>query len=187
MLCAMTQFYLFLMLLCFALPVAARSVMPDDTIKLPKYTVVTLELLRPLHSSGARAGDIVTLAVVKDVVVGGAVLIRQGALAEAVVRRVQRRGVFGRPGRLELDITHVYTVDRQRVVLAPEHRVFEGDSRLAIGTAGAGAIAIGALTLGFPVLLPLAAFGILIRGKDVELPVKSIFHASVAKPAPVKT
>lgn len=166
-------------------PLAASA--PADTVKLPKYTIVTLELYQPINSAKARTGDRVKLSVVKDVVVGGAVLIQTGAVAEGVLRRVQRRGVFGRPGLIELDITHLFAVDNQRVVLEAEHRVFEGDGRTTISVAGASAITIGSLALGFPVLLPLAAFGILIRGKDVELPVKAVFHASIAKPVRVKT
>ena len=157
------------------------SVTKQQTITLPRNTRISLELRQLLHSQSAREGDIVRFSVVKDVIVDGKVLVRQGAPAEGKLREVRRRSFFGRSGRIAVDVTGVYAVDGQRVLLEEEVQVFEGDGRTGLSLGLICGIAIAAISLGQPWFVAAASLGALVKGKKVTLPIKSVFQGSVAR------
>lgn len=152
-----------------------------EAITLPKGTRIALELQQNIKSSRARTNDQVRLTVVKDVVVDGKVVIKAGAFADGRLTQVRRKGWFGRSGLVALDITGVYAIDGQRVTLEEVPRIYEEEGRTGLSLSGIGGIAIAAVSLGQPWFLPLALIGAIIPGRDVAIPVKSGFSATVAK------
>jgi hypothetical protein len=156
-----------------------------EPILLPEGTVLTLELYETVSSRKKRAGDLVDMGVYKAYIAGGQTLIKENAYAEGKVVLAQRRGVFGRPGRIVVAAVNVESVDNQRIALVGQTIDPPGDDRRMLAWGGsvlltlAGVIALVA-TGGPPALaLPLLLFGLLVSGKESEIPAKTKVQAVV--------
>jgi hypothetical protein len=85
---------------------AAQSAVAAD-LRLPAGTPLKLQLKSPLGSIHSKPGDRFYLAVVDPVAVEGQVLIPAGSRAVGEVARVQRKGDFGKSGKLVVTLSHV--------------------------------------------------------------------------------
>lgn len=159
--------------------------MPHDPILLREGTVITLELYETVSSKNRRAGDLVEMGVYKAYITEGQTLIRENAYAEGKVVLAQRKGVFGRPGRIVVSAVNVEAVDNQRVALVGQQIDPPGESRRMLAWGGSVILTlVGIIVLvatgGPPALaLPLLLFGLLVSGKEVEIPVKMKVQAIV--------
>lgn len=191
---------IFALLFSYASPNAAvKSVLPNnpqteqqpaadhagDPILLREGTVITLELYETVSSKNRRAGDLVEMGVYKAYMSGSTTLIKENAYAEGKVVLAQRKGVFGRPGRIVVSAVNVEAVDNQRVALVGQQIDPPGESRRMLAWGGSviltlvGIFALVA-TMGPPALaLPLLLFGLLVSGKEVEIPAKTKVQAVV--------
>jgi len=157
----------------------------QDPILLPEGTVITLELYETVSSKNRRAGDLVEMGVYKAYIVGDKTLIKENAYAEGKVVLAQRRGVFGRPGRIVVSAINVEAVDNQRIALVGREIDPPGDSRRMLAWGGSVILTLlGVLVLvstgGPPALaLPLLLFGLLVSGKEVEVPARTKVQAVV--------
>lgn len=176
---------LFLFVLCVPIFATSRSVtMPGDSgVLLVRGTQVKLRFMNTLSSRDLSEGSVVNLQAVQNVVAGNEkVVILENALATARVKRVTKRGVFGKGALIELEPLSVTTVDGRQMPLESDTRwLFRGDQRqgLAWGLSMGGPV-IGLILL-TPWLLPLAAVGLLIKGKDVKIAPTTQLIAGAAK------
>ena len=127
---------------------------------LREGTVITLDLFDHLKSNEVQTGAIVELSVYKPIVIEGKTLIKDGAYGEARVINARRAGVFGRPGKLEVEAISVEAVDGTRIKLRGGTVTRIGRDRRGLATA-------------------LLVFGFLVRGDDVEMESKTKFRALV--------
>lgn len=136
------------------LPPAASSTtkkpLPTMQFGLADGTPVKLKFKQAVSSKTANANDPVEFEVLENVKVGNAVVIAKGATAKGVVASVQRSGMLGRKGKLEIAVKEVELVTGERVTL-------RASQATGGGTAG-GIIAVAAL------INPLA---LLFKGKNV--------------------
>lgn len=148
-------------LLCTCLPVTGLfSQEKSSGTLLREGTVITLDLFDHLKSNEVQTGAIVELSVYKQVVVDGKTLVKDGAYGEARVTTARRAGVFGRPGKLEVEAISLDAVDGTRVRLRGGTVTRVGRDRRGLATA-------------------LLIFGFLVRGDDVEMESKTKFRALV--------
>ena len=156
-----------------------------DPILLREGTVITLELYETVSSKNRRAGDLVEMGVYKAYMSGGTTLIKENAYAEGKVILAQRRGVFGRPGRIVVSAVNVHAVDNQPIALVGQAIDPPGDNRRMLAWGGSVILTLIATialvaTGGPPALaLPLLLFGLLVSGKEVEIPAKTKVQAVV--------
>jgi 3D (Asp-Asp-Asp) domain-containing protein len=128
---------------------------------VPDGTDLRLRLLMPLSSASARRGDPVRFEVSSDVTVRGVVVIAKGAEATGRVGEVAKSKSFGRPGKLEIDLTSVDAVDGSRIPIRSE-RELKGDGRL-----GATVVAVALV----------GVFGGFVKGKNIDVAAGSEFDA----------
>lgn len=79
-------------------------------VRIPDGTAVEVEMLASISSDAVREGTIIHLKVVKDVVVSGTIVFRQGAEARARVYVITQPAFMGKPGEVSWameDITAV--------------------------------------------------------------------------------
>lgn len=156
-----------------------------DPILLPEGTIITLELYETVSSKNRRAGDLVEMGVYKAYIVGNNTLIKENAYAEGKVVLAQRRGVFGRPGRIVVSAVNVEAVDNTRIALVGQQIDPPGDNRRMLAWGGSvlltlvAAIALVAVGSNPAIALPLLLFGLLVSGKEVEIPAKTKVQAVV--------
>ncbi len=74
---------------------------PAGGTVLPQGTSIRLRTTSELHSQNNRTGERFDLEVAEDVMLNGMVVIPRGSPATGELTRVQRRGMWGRSGRLE--------------------------------------------------------------------------------------
>ncbi|HMX39107.1 MAG TPA: hypothetical protein PKD78_02225 [Saprospiraceae bacterium] len=164
---------------------AATTPATGDPILLPEGTVITLELYEAVSSRNRRAGDLVQMGVYKAYMSGGVTLIKENAYAEGKVVLAHRRGVFGRPGRVVVSAVNVESVDNQRIALVGQYVDPPGDGRRMLAWAGSVILTlVGTIVLiavgGPPALaLPLLLFGLLVSGREVEIPARTKVQAVV--------
>lgn len=103
------------------------------TVKLREGTPVILSLSRDVVSEMVRIGDSIDFVVVRDVEVEGKVVINTGTSATGRVLAVEKKGVMGKPGRVEVSIKEVRAVDGTIVALrARVGREGKGNQVMAI-------------------------------------------------------
>lgn len=153
-----------------------KKPLPSMQFGLADGTPVKLKFKQTVSSKTANANDPVEFEVVENVKVGNTLVIPKGATAKGMVASVQRSGMLGRKGKLEVAVKEVELVTGERVTL-------RASKETGGGTAG-GIIAVAAL------INPLA---LLFKGKNVtyeagteiEAFVDGNFELEQAKFAPV--
>ena len=133
-------------------------------IKSPDGTIVQVKLLQTLTSGKAQEGSIVRYVVIRDVIVGGEVVIASGARATGKVTTSKGRGWFGKNGKLEFSIESVEAVDKS---LVPLRASMEGGS----GKSNATAVILGTLFL--------SVLMIFVNGRDITVKEGTEFPAYI--------
>ena len=77
---------------------------------------IPVRLLDALSSETNRTGDPFMATVDQEIVVDGFVIVERGALVEGVVTAVDRAA-----GRLTLELTRLYTSDKQQIAIRTEN------------------------------------------------------------------
>lgn len=113
-------------------------------------TPVKLKFKQTVSSKTANAGDPVEFEVVENVKIGNRIVIAKGGTAKGVVASVQRSGMLGRKGKLDVAVKEVQLVTGERVTLRASKESGGGNS--------GGIIAVAVL------VSPLA---LLFKGKNV--------------------
>lgn len=150
-----------------ATPVAAAGDTPVAAAIAGRFvanTPIELEILDGVSSRTATRGMEFRMRVTAPVIVDGAVVVPVGTLAVGQVVHAQRKGMGGKPGEL--------------IVAARRLELPGGPLKLraSLGASGAGRQgAAVATTIAFGVL------GLLVTGKDTELPAGTAVRARTAE------
>jgi hypothetical protein len=126
-----------------------KPIQPID-FGLVDGTPVKLKFKQTVSSKTANANDPVEFEVVESVKVGSTIVIARGAIAKGLVTDVQRSGMLGRRGKLEVAVKEVELVTGERVTLRASKESGGGNS--------GGIIAVAVL------VTPLA---LLFKGKNI--------------------
>jgi len=124
-------------------------------------TPVSLRLTQNLTSASAKLNDKVDFEVIDPIKIGDTVIIEQGATAIATVTRATPKKVFGRAGKLDVNIDYVRLVNNDKVSLRAV-KGGSGGSRTGVMTTAVVATAI--------VFFPAAPLFFFIKGKNIEIP-----------------
>ncbi len=145
----------------------------DREVTLRSGTPIVVEAIQTNSSKHMSVGQTVNVRVKFNVVKNKETLIAAGAIGTAQISKISKAGIFGKPGKMELQIQSVQAVDGQQVLLSGIPLVLEGQNKRAL--AWGLSIGIGLLTLGIGLVA-----GIFIEGKDAEFSAGTNIHSSVA-------
>jgi hypothetical protein len=159
-------------------PVSTPAGQPADSgteqpgVLVPGGTIIAVSLIEPVSSSSAKEGDQVAVRVVKEVDVGGLLVVPADSPGHATVVAVDNAGSNGHGGKLGLTIDWVYSEDGGKVKLsATNHASDDGQKTGAASTA---------TILSYVLLGPLGLFAHnFVRGRDVTIDTKQIFSVFV--------
>ncbi|HKP72724.1 MAG TPA: hypothetical protein VJT82_07285 [Pyrinomonadaceae bacterium] len=168
--------------LCLAQTPAPNASQPARATdaKIPDGTPVEIALAHTLNSAEVKAGDIISLRVLKPVRVEGVTVIAEGALATGRVLKAKRGRPFGKAGQLAWEIQEVVAANGQTVPLAFVERR-KGESK-----SGTVATAAAITVVLFPVA-PVALLWGFKRGKSAVVPAGTIFTAVTRGDATIAT
>jgi hypothetical protein len=141
-------------------------------ITLRAGTPVVAEAAQTYTSKNLSIGQSINVRAKFNVVVDKHTLISAGSLGSATVSDLRKAGVFGRGGKLELQVQSIQAVDGQQVLLSGIPLTLEGDSKAGL-----------AWTLSIILLLTTiigGALGFFIKGKDAEFRSGMQLNSSVA-------
>jgi hypothetical protein len=153
----MATFFVVFSLLSFQLSTFAQA----QKVKLEEGNQVRLRLMESLSSATAQVGQTVAFEVLDPITVEGTVVVAEGAPAWATIIEAANKKSFGRAGKLTFRLDYVKAVDGSKIPLRASS-VNKGEGRGATSTA-----IITASALFF---LPAAPIGMMIKGKNVDIP-----------------
>jgi hypothetical protein len=150
---------------------------PPSEIKLPDGTEIEIQLKNNASSEDLKVGDIVDFAVVRPVLIDGAIIFGKDASARARVTTAKKAGHWGHAGKLEWAMQDVQSTDGNRI---PARFV-----KRTVGDSKGGTVAVAAVAT--TVLLgPLGLLWGLKKGKPVVIAAGNRYSAFVSGDTTVK-
>lgn len=135
---------------------AFSSAGSPKVVKLAERTRIKVAILEGLSSSNAKKNEEVRYEVVEDVLgPNREILVAKGAMALGTVTRASHRGIFGKPGKLNISIDFVRAVDDTKVPLRANEDMSKRGKNNSTGAAAATIL--------------VAPLGLLINGRDVSI------------------
>ncbi len=108
---------------------AGAKILNAQAMTLPKGTPIELILLEGIDAGGTKEGETVDMGVLKDVKVGGRVVIPMGAKAIGEVSKSRGASLLGamsnRPARLSMRLTHIVLADGREIKIAGQDQSAE--------------------------------------------------------------
>jgi hypothetical protein len=149
-------------------------------------TGITFELQKKILTKDVQEGHLVPVVVTQDVVVADQkgqrwVVIRAGQSGQAVVERVQRRGMFGQPGAVTIRVVNVKTLDDTVIPVEGTPLTVRGHGRRGFAWSASIILLVAGVALGAPWLLPFGAAGVFIKGKNAEMKFATPLHGYVTE------
>jgi hypothetical protein len=133
-----------------AQPVEVKKPTSAMTFGLADGTRVKMKFKQTVSSKTAKQNDPIEFEVTEDIRIGNTTVIAKGATGRGVVTKVQRSGMLGRKGKLEIAINDVDLTSGERIAVRASQESGGGNS--------GGVIALAA------VINPLF---LLMKGKNV--------------------
>lgn len=155
--------------MAWCLCVVSTMAAPDGKVVLKAGTIVPMALTQTLKSKGAYAGQSLTFRVTNDVLADGKVVIAAGAVARGQVSRVEKAGLMGSAGQIDILVNSVETVDGKLVALDNSHTSYEGSERLGLAI----------------VLTICCIFGFCLKGTEAVVPAGLHLQPCVVSNTPI--
>jgi hypothetical protein len=140
-------------------------------------TLIVVEATQTYNAKNLSEGQTVNVRVKYNVIVNKQTLVAAGALGTANISDLVKPGVFGKAGRIELQMQSVQAVDGQQILLSGTPMISEGQNKKGL----AWGLSIGLFLL--TIIGGIA--GIFIKGKPAEVKAGTTTNTSVASDAQV--
>jgi hypothetical protein len=169
---------------------AREAEIPANKIRLTNGKQVQLMLMESISSKKAKPGDSVQLQVLGDVKVDGLVVIANKARAVGVITTAHGAGMAWRAGKLQMQLTFVTLIDRQKQPLqtqtsakgAPADTSWWADAVQGTGGLAALLIPLAPLQRGNQAIVPKGTLILAETSGEVLLD-RSVVEASQTPPA----
>lgn len=149
----------------------------NDLITIPQGTPVVVRLMTALSSAQSHTNDLVSMEVVDDVTVNGAVVISRTAVVMGRVTTAKTARRMGRSGKLAIDLQTVRASDGSLIPVVA--------ARVANGKNGYGAGSGVCMAATVVLFWPATPLWLLKHGHDTEIPYGTVFTIQVARDSPV--
>lgn len=160
-----------LSLSCYWLTCAlGPSVALAAPVEIPNGMPVELSFLTTLSPESAVVGETVILHVTTDVTVQGAVVIAQGATAQAEIVTSEKQGSIGKPAEIQVILRSVQAVDGTSIPLTGQKAV-AGENKQ---------------TSALVIALLCCILGLLQKGGEASVPAGSTVRGMVIGPVTVE-
>jgi hypothetical protein len=146
---------------------------PTKEVTLRAGTMVVVEIPQNYSSKNLSSGNTINIRAKFNVVVDKITVIAAGVSGFASVTDVKKAGMFGRAGRIELQVQSIQAVDGQQVPLSGIPLTLEGENRALL--AWGLAIGLAIFTIGIGLVA-----GIFIKGKEAEAKAGMTINSNVA-------
>ncbi len=130
---------------------AVASAAPQ-TLTLPEGTPVKLKFAQKVSSKTAMEDDPVTFILAEDLLIDGVLVAKAGAFAAGSISHAKRAGMMGKPGELNVRLTHLKHGDKKIKLRGTQGKEGQGKEGTAV-----------ALTVLF------GPIGLVKHGKNVEV------------------
>jgi hypothetical protein len=147
------------------------------TITLRAGTPIVVESSQTYNAKNLSEGQTVNVRVKYNVISNKQTLVAAGALGTATISDLTKPGVFGKAGRIELQIQSVQAVDGQQILLSGIAMTAEGQNKKGL----AWGLSIGLFLFTFIG----GVIGLFIKGKPAEIKSGTTANASVASDAQI--
>ncbi|PKK91989.1 MAG: hypothetical protein CVV64_00820 [Candidatus Wallbacteria bacterium HGW-Wallbacteria-1] len=147
-------------------------------IILNEGILVKMKTLDAVSSKDCNINDSFRFAVADDIIQDGCLVIPRGLTGTCRVLQARKAQKFGRNGSIAIEFETIQAIDGTDVPLAVNARAIENNKQAGFA---AGASLVGMAALGPVGLLG----GVLVSGKDVDLPAGTEIFASVREPVEV--
>jgi hypothetical protein len=151
-----------------AVPVVVAPQAQSPYAVLPQNTQVVLRLNEELSTKRNDEGDLFYLTVAYDVMLGAYVVIPKGTRATGIVTWKTGKGMLGKSGKMEVEITHLDLNGRRVPLLGKFRQEGEGNT---------------VATVGAVIIIPVA--GLLVTGKSGVIPNGREFVVTTGEDIPV--
>ncbi len=142
-----------------------------EEVSIPKGTVFKVELMETLKPSSAQPGDVVSVALNEDFLLGDFLIAPRGSLVETSILEVKPPRSFGRPSEINLSFKALYPLGPENVAIGIGENAQQAAKADPAAVAAAGASFAGLVAFG-----PLGlAGGFFVRGDGKDVPAGSIF------------
>lgn len=149
-----------------------------STVTLRAGTPIVVESSQTYNAKNLSEGQTVNVRVKYNVIFNKQTLVAAGALGTATISDLVKPGIFGKAGRIELQMQSVQAVDGQQILLSGIPMNAEGQNKKGL----AWGLSIGLFFL----TLVGGAVGFFIKGKPAEIKAGTTANASVASDAQVE-
>jgi len=122
--------YLLIVLLIYCIPLA--DIASAWTKQIPSGTAVIVQIDQDVTSKEAFLGEIVNASVVSDVTIDGETVIRAGAPAHAVVESVSKSKIAGTPGKIQVAVLSITSVDGSQIPIMSSSKQVVGESQVVL-------------------------------------------------------
>lgn len=138
---------------------SAQMVSAKPQLVLPSNTEIVLRMSDDLTSKGGKidAGHMFRLTVAYDIRVQGTIVIPSGTPAVGEVTMRTGKGVFGKSGKMEVELRHVDLNGRRIPVTGKFRQEGEGNTLAAVG----------AIFLSAPLLFVTGKSAVIPRGREL--------------------
>lgn len=143
-------------------------------------TPVVVEAVQTYSSKNLNIGQSLSVRVKFNIVQDKQILVAAGALGTANISKLEKPKIFGKPGKMELQVQRVQAVDGQQILLSGIPLILEGQNKRALAL-GLG-IGVGVVTFGLGLII-----GFFIKGKDAEFNAGTNINSSVASDMEIET
>ncbi len=148
------------------------------TFTLRAGTPIVVEVAQTTNAKNLSEGQTISIRVKYNVVVNKQTLVAAGALGTATITDINKPGVFGKAGRMELQVQSVQAVDGQQILLSGIPMVAEGQHKKGL-----------AWGLSVPLFLLTiigGGVGLFIKGKPAEIKAGTTTNTTVASDAQIQ-
>lgn len=134
-----------IVLMVFVFLFASKTLSISHKVKLPNGYPVILRLTEEVSSKTKNLNDRVNLEVARDIVIEGLTVIKSGAPATATVTILEKSGMLGKAGSVQLLLDATEAVDGQRIPLRAT--VTQGGKSEQVAAVAGGVVCCPALLL----------------------------------------
>ncbi|MCS7234004.1 MAG: hypothetical protein N3C62_04455 [Synergistetes bacterium] len=154
-----------------------------EEVNLPKGQLIKVSLLTPMDSRQNKAGDVVKVKVLEDLIYNGILVVPKGATGVGEIIKVERAGAFGKAGKIDVKFKYVESLVGKEIPVYVGERAAEETKKEVEGRAWAAITSFVGLGVFGPIGLVAGAF---VHGEEAKIAAGTKFYLEVSEDIRIK-